>query len=184
VPDRPLAAYRRVSSGERPIPHVRSPVGKERTTASVRGSISATRFDRPMATKTRLSSRVARISIACTGSGMLKLLVRSMVRTMRCVAASKMLIVPRCSDETQTVRPPFRNSTNRGRLPTGMLSRSLPLRASMKCARFATSEVATTRLPSGLTPTPSGSGPTETSWVILPDFRSRKETALWSSLAM
>ena len=45
-------------------------------------------------------------------------------------------------------------------------------------AVLAASDVATTRRPSGLTPMPSGSGPTFTSSTIAPLARSRQEMAL------
>ena len=65
-----------------------------------------------------------------------------------------------CRGHTQTSDPSGLNCANRGRVSTNTLEVISWVSVSMKWAMLVVSDVATTVLPSGLTPMPSGSTPT------------------------
>ena len=179
----PLVVNRNFSSGVNPSCQTRWPTRRYFSTLKVVVSMTATLLAGPSATNAVFPLRLMRTPTGWIASGLTPKISKPILARILRVFGSITVTLPPISALTQTCDPSGVNSATRGRLSTSTLSMIAWLAVSMKCAILVVSEVATSRLPSGLMPSPSGSTPTKISANTVLLAMSTTVTRLSSSLA-
>src|SRR5262249_21780559 len=156
----PLVVNSSFWSGVKASCQTRWPTRRYFSTLKVAVSMTATRLAGPSATNACLALRLMRTPTGWIASALTPGISKVILARIWRVLASITVTLPPISALIQTCDPSGVNSATRARLAARTVATIVWLAVSLKCAMLVVSDVATSSLPSGLMPSPSGSTPT------------------------